>query len=1689
MEVRAESSGLARTLGSAYALHEGLLPQGSVPGGGLAGSVVVPIPVYSRPKSEDFILRGYTMCSSQERSFENWYSSEQFRNKAEETVELRSRVASALGRTNVTEDDGTGAPLPDWWNTYDELVIAAQAGSPVVNSSDMEEAEELAAWLEAMKFSKKVAGNRCGGPLLHVIGERLDSSKYPELSCAVQEDGCGISADASDKMHDSCLIELEHGRQCDSLDSFSSIQTRKYQKPMELSNLSTSMLAEDAGELTSMSIFLRNLALRYATTDFSVSQCTNGTDPISTAELCQAAASVLGLTFRKPGFLDGRAPGCVVSRNSDVWFNLASGGANSDKLGLICEIKQPCTATAPKLSSVYPCTCGSATCQPGQLCSSNGCEDVPCSVTNGSATSDSYPCMCGNVTCGDGQICTSSVNDCLTFALMDYGLSDCGPFDSVLTVSQCEAAALNLNLTYRASDNTDGTAQGCIASASGDAWFNSVSGGVNNASYALICSTRQAPSVGPVPASELADFEPPTTTTSDMSAPTSTTAGVISSTQLPISTTSAPTPSTSTQSAPAAWEFVTSGSCSDPVTSLAECATALESLVPGAGPPVADNLPVNSSASLTRPTGCYYRAKGNHRGFDVTGTNEGLCGSGGWNCLCRQTSLMMMQFVPSMGRNIDMMPFCDWERGWQTMTDPYKCQVAVQSGEIPFSGGRWRGITWRVSKFGCIRYGDYPGERFIFNTRKHQPGEYFRDVAEICEKREACECTNGANPRYQYWPCIEGANCASCNHGYYLTSGTCQEQVCTCENGSAERGLGCPSNGAAKCRDCNSGYYLAGGSCIAHTCLCQRGVAARGATSCPSGGWVCASCDAGFHLNGVHCIVNRCTCANGQAAQGAACYASGNICTSCNPGYVLAHGVCQPCRDFRPNYYDFWFDGAGNTCAWYGEVNGRCSSFGSSVNHGQSSFQACCSCGGGSLECIARFVDDKPLEGTEFREVTLTGPTSELDARCCNLCKDNFNCEYWFRDLDETGEVKCRLGHSATLRKRRDGPNYRGGYKGCSVQDGSGASSAYPCTCGGATCYKGQKCFGSDSYCAGPFMTLNAYRYPITTPCASPVLPISSMAECESAAAALGLSAVSGPVLHVGGPVGCYQWSLDDATTSRWKGEATSGVWPFAYFHICTNPQLLGTFPSAFPRASSNSLAPPGAGFSFVGVPWLPLQPDKVSKWPGTCIRTNVEQSWYQVDFQNVYRFSSVSLLSRDDCCEDELQNLDILVATAGFSSYTVCARGVGVLERGVTQNIPCEGTGSIIQIQHSSTKALSLCGFSAFGVPVGSFVQIQQPEPGVDGDLILPANGSQQLLNNSEAVPAVSPQTVDTIIISGHCDSTVNGVYAGFGTTTSGMPFYSDEDGYHLYYDPDCDGLGTPPKWIIGSTLPNTTRFSDLDEDGACDFVAAIPSRTMNPLSRPPTGELSWRLLCDGSFDDRSMKLENGDTLSWQNNFGLSCETYISRGWCSNGGFTAGFEWTGKEAYLDQSTVPQDCQESILFQQAGNCAEFYNYPGRNCAACGKSAAEANCSIVDGSTSSSSYPCQCGNATCASGQVCMSSSSTCQDGQFEPTLVSGYISMALANCTAFMAEPNASHAIAEGVGKHLRLPVSWISVQLTCGVLLLEGEQGSSQDLQGALQISIPPANASVYDPTTIANNVVNVDRDALAMEISSAIA
>ncbi|CAK9026507.1 unnamed protein product [Durusdinium trenchii] len=176
-EVHCESSALARTLQSAYALQEGLFPGGSV----AEAAPAVPLPVYSRPTGEDFILRGYTKCSVQAQKLKDWYSSPEFQAKATDTKAFRSQMAEALGRVNVTED-GTAAPLADWWNVYDELAVAAQApsGGPV-NGSQLQQAERLAAWLEAKKFSPQIAGTSCGGALLSAIGEQLDLSKDPKL--------------------------------------------------------------------------------------------------------------------------------------------------------------------------------------------------------------------------------------------------------------------------------------------------------------------------------------------------------------------------------------------------------------------------------------------------------------------------------------------------------------------------------------------------------------------------------------------------------------------------------------------------------------------------------------------------------------------------------------------------------------------------------------------------------------------------------------------------------------------------------------------------------------------------------------------------------------------------------------------------------------------------------------------------------------------------------------------------------------------------------------------------------------------------------------------------------------------------------------------------------------------------------------------------------------------------------------------------------------------------------------------------------------------------------------------------------------------------------------------------------------------------------------------------------------------
>ena len=658
---------------------------------------------------------------------------------------------------------------------------------------------------------------------------------------------------------------------------------------MEVSNWSASLLAEDAGNTTSIASWLRSMALNYATTDFSVSECGNGTDPIASAELCQAAASVLGLSYRKSGFMDGRAPGCVVSTSSDVWFNLAGGGVNGENFGLICDVQEPCTANDGNLSAVYPCTCGKAMCQPGQVCNSDTCQDVPCSVADGSYTSDSYPCTCGNVTCATGQICTSSLNECMTFVVRAYGLNDCGPLDT-LSAMQCEVAALDRNLTFRSSDSPDGAAQGCIASRDGDAWFNSVAGGVNSDSYAPVCSTRQGPRRGAISESEYTDFAPPPDMgTSTTPAPTSSTVSP-SSTQPPSSTTA---PTTSSQPAPAAWEFVTSGSCADPVDSLAECAAALAYLNwPGGA--------INDGGNLAdRPSGCYHRTKGDHRRFNA-GTNTGQC-SAEWKCVCRQTALMLAEGLEGKrsGYQVAIFEECrgDALGGWVVMDDVYRCQQAASLLSIP---AVYKFYLYDQSEhYGCIVKW---GNQLHFNGYKGGGFDWMSPFPRVCETRGDCNCANGEALQARWPGCALDRACRSCNPGYYLQGGQCIAYVCSCSNGAAAAAGTCPSSGAHVCQSCDRGYRLLGASCVANVCQCRGGTASTGADCKTNGGHYCSSCIPGKHLkqNVPHCTDNVCTCANGVPAYPgqAECYAhGGEICTSCNQGYVLRGTVCQPCLD------------------------------------------------------------------------------------------------------------------------------------------------------------------------------------------------------------------------------------------------------------------------------------------------------------------------------------------------------------------------------------------------------------------------------------------------------------------------------------------------------------------------------------------------------------------------------------------------------------------------------------------------------------------------------------------------------------------------------------------------------------------------------------------------------------------------
>ena len=259
---RAESSGFARTLGTAETLLSSLFPAEA------RGLPPLPLPIYAHKNSEDALLRGYAQCPLLASGLEAWRATPAYRAKENSTLALRRALGRALvasgaaadatrtrtpskpgepvatrrtSRALASSDDDLASehevvhaveldadhavPLRDVWNAFDALVTAV--GTNVTEASTLAGAASLSAWLEAHKFGRAVGGARaCGGALLGEISRRLAnpppvnaadgsssdatqqrlvyySAHYPTMLCLLS--ALGISVDSEHPDEDSWL--------------------------------------------------------------------------------------------------------------------------------------------------------------------------------------------------------------------------------------------------------------------------------------------------------------------------------------------------------------------------------------------------------------------------------------------------------------------------------------------------------------------------------------------------------------------------------------------------------------------------------------------------------------------------------------------------------------------------------------------------------------------------------------------------------------------------------------------------------------------------------------------------------------------------------------------------------------------------------------------------------------------------------------------------------------------------------------------------------------------------------------------------------------------------------------------------------------------------------------------------------------------------------------------------------------------------------------------------------------------------------------------------------------------------------------------------------------------------------------------------------------------------------------------
>merc|ERR1719440_30996 len=90
----------------------------------------------------------------------------------------------------------------------------------------------------------------------------------------------------------------------------------------------------------------------------------------------------------------------------------------------------------------------------------------------------------------------------------------------------------------------------------------------------------------------------------------------------------------------------------------------------------------------------------------------------------------------------------------------------------------------------------------------------------------------------------------------------------------------------------------------------------------------------------------------------------------------------------------------------------------------------------------------------------------------------------------------------------------------------------------------------------------------------------------------------------------------------------------------------------------------------------------------------------------------------------------------------------------------------------------------------------------------------------------ALVGDNISGIIVTGHCVSYRNGHYSRAGFTKSGAPYFKHVISwydYYVYYEPDCSGTSTWPRWVLTLGAPDLTALYNLDGNGECDYLARI--------------------------------------------------------------------------------------------------------------------------------------------------------------------------------------------------------------------------------------------------------------------------